>query len=196
MRKSGLIASDTVKRMHLLSWSAKIFTLVLLGGVLAFGQQAPQPPAAQPNTNQTQPQAAATGFSTPAGANGSSKTGLAQPAFLTPISGLQGVLAETIDGSTIAAQSIDEKFNPASSVKLATALVALQNLGPEHRFLTSVWAAGTIDKTDGTLTGDLIITGRDPSFHYEHAVMLAKELNALGIRTVKGNLIVAPRLHD
>jgi D-alanyl-D-alanine carboxypeptidase/D-alanyl-D-alanine-endopeptidase (penicillin-binding protein 4) len=55
-----------------------------------------------------------------------------------------------------------------------------------------VWAAGTIDKTNGTLKGDLIVSGRDPSFHYEHAVMLARELNDLGIRTVTGNLIVAP----
>jgi D-alanyl-D-alanine carboxypeptidase/D-alanyl-D-alanine-endopeptidase (penicillin-binding protein 4) len=195
MRKGSLIASiQQLKSMHLLSRSAKIFTLVLLGGVLALGQQAPQPSPPQPNPNQTQPQAAApaTGVSGPAGANLPGNTGLAQPALLTPIYGLQGVLAETVDGATVAAQSIDEKFNPASSVKLATALVALQDLGPDHRFLTSVWAAGTIDKTNGTLTGDLIITGRDPSFHYEHAVMLAKELNALGIRTVKGNLIVAP----
>src|SRR5436190_23506748 len=79
---------------------------------------------------------------------------LAQPAFLTPISGYQGVLAETIDGATIAAQAVDDKFNPASSVKLATALVALQTLGPDHRFVTGIWVAGPIDKSTGTLTGD------------------------------------------
>jgi len=49
-----------------------------------------------------------------------------------------------------------------------------------------------MDLTTGTLAGDLVITGRDPSFHYEHAVMLARQLNQLGIRTVTGNLIVAP----
>ena len=27
------------------------------------------------------------------------------------------------------------------------------------------------------LTGNLYISGRDPSFHYEHAVLLARELN-------------------
>jgi D-alanyl-D-alanine carboxypeptidase/D-alanyl-D-alanine-endopeptidase (penicillin-binding protein 4) len=180
--------------MDLLIRTAKIFTLILIGSVLALGQQAPQPPAPQSNPNQTQPQAAApaTGFSSSAGSNLPGNSGLAQPAFLTPIYGLQGVLAETVEGATVAAQSIDEKFNPASAVKLATALVALKTFGPEHRFLTPVWAAGTIDRTSGTLKGDLIVTGRDPSFHYEHAVMLAKELNALGIRTVNGNLIVAP----
>ena len=114
------------------------------------------------------------------------------PEYLTPIQGYQGVLAETADGATIAAQSVDEKFNPASAVKLATALAALKNFGPDHRFLTTVWASGTIDLTTGTLNGDLILTGRDPSFYYEHAVMLARQLNELGIKSVTGNLIVGP----
>ena len=117
---------------------------------------------------------------------------VAKPAYLTSISGVQGVLAETLDGSVIAEQAADGKFNPASSVKLATSLVALQTLGPDHKFVTALWTSGTIDKTSGTLKGDLVITGRDPSLHYEHAVMLARQLNDLGIRNVTGNLIVAP----
>ncbi|HEX3083260.1 MAG TPA: D-alanyl-D-alanine carboxypeptidase [Pyrinomonadaceae bacterium] len=115
-----------------------------------------------------------------------------QPAYLTPIAGYQGVLAETVEGTTIAAQAVDDKFNPASSVKLATTLVALQTLGPDHKFITGIWAAGSIDKSTGTLNGDLVVTGRDPSLHYEHAVMVARQLNELGIRTVTGNLIVTP----
>lgn len=180
-----------LKMMDLFFRTAKILALVLLGGVFAFGQQIP--PVSAPPPNQTQPgPAPVTGFSSPAGANQPGNNGLGQPGFLTPIYGLQGVLAETVEGSTLASQSADERFNPASSIKLATTLVALQNLGPEYRFLTSIWAAGTIDRTTGTLTGDLIVSGRDPSFHYEHAVMLARQLNQLGIRTVNGNLIVAP----
>jgi len=116
----------------------------------------------------------------------------AMPAYLTPIHGVQGVLAETIDGATIAAQAAEDRFNPASSIKLATALVALESFGPDHRFITSVWANGPVDRLTGTLTGDLVITGRDPSFRYEHAVMLARQLNQLGISTVTGNLVVAP----
>lgn len=177
--------------MHLYIRSLKIFILVLLGGVIAFGQQ-PLAASTSQSPNQGQITAPAIGFPNAAVQTLPGNSGLLQPAFATPIYGLQGVLAETLEGATLAAQSVDERFNPASSIKLATALVALQNYGPEHRFLTSVWAAGTIDKTNGTLTGDLIVVGRDPSFHFEHAVMLAKELNELGIRTVNGNLLVAP----
>ncbi len=154
-------------------------TSILLATVFAFGQQAAPTPVLRPGPN------------LPAPAASDARTS-AQPAYLTQIHGLQGVLAETLDGSTVAAQALDDKFNPASSIKLATALAALKTFGPEHRFLTSVWASGEIDQATGALAGDLIVAGRDPSFHYEHAVMLARELNELGIRTINGKLIVSP----
>ena len=109
-----------------------------------------------------------------------------------PLYGIQGVLIETLDGKVVSTQAENEQFNPASNVKLATALVALRTLGAAHRFSTGVWADGTVDKATGILTGNLYVSGRDPSLHYEHAVLLARELNSLGIKQVTGDLIVAP----
>jgi D-alanyl-D-alanine carboxypeptidase len=109
-----------------------------------------------------------------------------------PLYGLQGVLVETLNGKVVSSQAENDQFNPASTLKLATSLVALQTLGPSHRFATGVWTDGAVDKTTGVLTGNLYISGRDPSFHYEHAVLLARELNSLGIKQVSGDLIVAP----
>src|SRR5882724_8905 len=109
-----------------------------------------------------------------------------------PLYGLQGILVETLDGKTVATQSADQAFNPASTIKLATALVALKTLGPQHRFATGVWSDGVLDKATGTINGNLYISGRDPSFHYEHAIMLARQLNSLGIKKVSGNLVVSP----
>ncbi len=109
-----------------------------------------------------------------------------------PLYGYQGVLVETLDGKIVSSQSENDQFNPASTLKLATALVALRTFGPDHRFATGVWTEGVIDKTTGTLNGNLYVSGSDPSFHYEHAVLLARELNNLGIKEVTGNLIVAP----
>jgi D-alanyl-D-alanine carboxypeptidase/D-alanyl-D-alanine-endopeptidase (penicillin-binding protein 4) len=114
------------------------------------------------------------------------------PENARPLYGLQGVLIETLDGKVVSAQNENEQFNPASTLKLATALVALRTLGPEHRFATGVWTDGVLDKDTGALTGNLYISGRDPSFHYEHGVLLARELNKLGIKQVTGDLIVAP----
>ena len=115
------------------------------------------------------------------------------PDYETPLIRTQGLLVQTLDGSSVMEQAADVAFNPASAVKLATALSALRSFGPEHRFITAVWTDGTLNPATGTITGDLIISGRDPSFHYEHAIMIARELNRAGIRTVTGDLIVAPR---
>ena len=114
------------------------------------------------------------------------------PEQARPLYGLQGVLVETLSGKVVASQLEDQQFNPASAVKLATSLVALRTLGPNHRFATGVWTDGVLDKATGAITGNLYVSGRDPSFHYEHAVLLARELNQLGITRVTGDLMVAP----
>ena len=106
--------------------------------------------------------------------------------------GLQGVLIETVDGKMVSEQAANELFNPASAIKLGTALVALQTLGPNHRYTTAFWTNGSFNKATGELNGNLYVTGRDPSFHYEHAVMIARQMNNLGIRTVNGDLVVSP----
>lgn len=106
--------------------------------------------------------------------------------------GFQGVLVETAEGKVVSAQSVDQTFNPASAIKLATALVALQNFGPSHRFTTGFWTDGAFNPATGEIQGNLYVTGRDPSFHYEHAVMVARQLNNLGIRKITGNMVIAP----
>ena len=105
----------------------------------------------------------------------------------------QGVLVEKLSGEVVRAEAADQQYNPASAVKLVTALAALRTFGARHRFATSIWITGNFDKATGTVSGDLIVSGRDPSFHDEHAVAVARELNQLGIRTVTGDLVVAPR---
>ena len=109
-----------------------------------------------------------------------------------PVIRIQGLLVESVDGKVLMEQDVDQGFNPASAVKLGTALTALKTFGVDYRFTTAVWTTGTFDPSTGTINGDLIVSGRDPSFHYEHAVMVARELNRQGIRTVTGDLIVAP----
>jgi D-alanyl-D-alanine carboxypeptidase len=106
------------------------------------------------------------------------------------IPGYTGILVQTLDGKTVVESSSSSAFNPASNVKLATAYAVLKTFGPDYRFPTNVWTDGTIDKTTGTLYGNLYVSGRDPIFGYEHAMTIANELNRLGIRSVNGDLIV------
>lgn len=77
----------------------------------------------------------------------------------------------------------------ASLTKIATSLVALKTWGPEHQFDTLVSATGTV--VNGVLQGDLVITGGgDPLFVWEEAIALGNTLNKMGIKQVKGNLVI------
>jgi serine-type D-Ala-D-Ala carboxypeptidase/endopeptidase (penicillin-binding protein 4) len=61
----------------------------------------------------------------------------------------------------------------------------------DYRFPTNVFTDGEIDKTTGTLNGNLYISGRDPVFTYEHGVAIADALNRAGVRTINGDLVVS-----
>ncbi len=85
-------------------------------------------------------------------------------------------------------------LSAASITKVATSLVALQQFGPEHQFITLISTNGTIK--DGVLTGDLIIQGsEDPLFVWEEAIALGNALNQKGIKRVTGSLIIVDKFY-
>lgn len=149
-----------------------------------------QPIAVQTNNGKPTPTATPlitkTGSSLPVSSINTSYPMLAE----VEIPGYTGVLVETADGKSVMESYSNIAFNPASNVKLATAYAVLKTFGPNYRFPTSVWTDGQIDKTTGTLYGNLYVSGRDPSFNFEHGVAVANELNRLGIQTITGDLIV------
>ncbi|MBW4615982.1 MAG: D-alanyl-D-alanine carboxypeptidase [Desmonostoc vinosum HA7617-LM4] len=78
----------------------------------------------------------------------------------------------------------------ASLTKIATSLVALKTWGPDHRFETLVGTTGSVVK--GVVQGDLVITSNgDPMFVWEEAIALGNTLNKMGIKQVKGNLVIS-----
>ena len=104
-----------------------------------------------------------------------------------------GVLVQTFDGRQVfAAHNADTTFNPASLVKLATTLVALRRLGPEHRFVTRVYADGNVDAKSRRLDGSLYLAGDDPTFGDYGAHLVARELKARGIEHVSDKVLAAP----
>lgn len=103
-----------------------------------------------------------------------------------------GVLIENLAGDRLfASHNVDETFNPASLIKLATSLVALRRLGADYRFQIRLYADGEIDRT-GTLRGRLYVAGSDPTFGDIGAHLIAKELESRGIKRVSDGLIVSP----
>jgi serine-type D-Ala-D-Ala carboxypeptidase/endopeptidase (penicillin-binding protein 4) len=87
--------------------------------------------------------------------------------------GLLVVDAET--GATLYEKNASDYFQPASNMKLLTTALALDTLGPEYRFRTTVETNGTLGP-DGKLSGDLILVGRgDPNLSNRKFPYEAKE---------------------
>ena len=102
--------------------------------------------------------------------------------------------AETIDGKLLTSRKPDRQINPASIVKAATTLLALEVLGPEFWFETRIQSNGRHDTESGVLHGDLLVIGSgDPDFQPENGFMIARRLNELGIEKVTGRLLVNDR---
>jgi hypothetical protein len=100
---------------------------------------------------------------------------------------------ETLAGDEVSTLDGETPINPASVVKVATTLWALDKLGPEHRFDTRFETTGTVN-AKGVLSGDLIVFGgADPDFHVENVFLVAARLNQLGIRQIGGSVRVDGR---
>ncbi len=114
---------------------------------------------------------------------------------------LSALVLDEATGIELYAENPDTPMKPASNTKLYTTAAAFGVLGPEHRFLTDIWADGPIDAA-GTLTGDLVLVGRhdftwstrfysNPRLPLDH---LADQLWQAGLRSVTGTTRVTGEL--
>ncbi len=100
-----------------------------------------------------------------------------------------GIIAINLkDGRINCAREAQKLFNPASIEKLITSIVALDKLGADFRWKTSVFSTTEIE--NGTLGGDLILYGTGaPDFAENSLDKLANQLQAKGLKHIKGNII-------
>ena len=101
-----------------------------------------------------------------------------------------GVFVSSLkDGRVLVARNAQKTFNPASTMKVVTTAAALDKLGANYRWRTSVMSAGDID-VNGTLNGDLILYGRGaPDFDEPDVQNLIEQLKQKGLRRVAGNIV-------
>jgi D-alanyl-D-alanine carboxypeptidase/D-alanyl-D-alanine-endopeptidase (penicillin-binding protein 4) len=100
------------------------------------------------------------------------------------------------DGSTFYTRDADKLFTPASNMKIYTTGVALDLLGSDYRWRTSVYANSQPD-LDGRIQGDLVLYGRGAPDLVANSkdenrgslARLAEDLYARGVRVVSGNVI-------
>jgi D-alanyl-D-alanine carboxypeptidase/D-alanyl-D-alanine-endopeptidase (penicillin-binding protein 4) len=100
------------------------------------------------------------------------------------------------DGSKVYERDGDRLFTPASNMKIYTTGVALDLLGVDYRWRTSVYANSQPDAS-GRVNGDLILYGRGAPDLVANSkdedrgslAKLADDLYARGVRRVSGNVI-------
>lgn len=99
------------------------------------------------------------------------------------------------DDSVLYSFGAKQTLRPASTMKLLTAVTAIDLLGSEYRFNTSLRYQGAIK--DSVLTGDLICVGSmDPMFDTNDMRAFVESVRALGVDTIRGRLVAAPSFKE
>lgn len=115
------------------------------------------------------------------------------------IRGSVGVKITSLTSGKIVFENDAEKyFMPASNMKNFTVAAALERLGPDHRFVTSIYVPG-VPSADGVVNGDLRIFGRgdvsmstrfsgaqDPMSSLDD---LVEKIAAAGIKQINGAIV-------
>ena len=100
-----------------------------------------------------------------------------------------GLMVYDLDAdSVLYACNERQLMRPASTMKLLTAITALDRLGRNYRYSTSVYYTGECDST--TLKGDIYIKGgMDPSLESYDLDCIVEEIAKLQIDTIDGNIV-------
>ncbi len=106
-------------------------------------------------------------------------------------------------GKVVFENDADKYFMPASNQKNFTVATGFERLGPDFRFVTSVYANSMPD-SNGTLKGDVRIFGRgdvsistaffgttptDPNTYFKGIDRLVDKIAASGVKKIDGNLL-------
>lgn len=88
-----------------------------------------------------------------------------------------------------------QTLRPASTMKLLTAVTAIDLLGGDYKLNTSLRYMGTVK--DSVLTGDLIcVGGLDPMFDANDMRAFVESVKGLGVDTIRGRLVAAPSFKE
>jgi serine-type D-Ala-D-Ala carboxypeptidase/endopeptidase (penicillin-binding protein 4) len=89
----------------------------------------------------------------------------------------------------VLAHQADQPMQPASTMKLVTTMVGLEQLGPVFRGRTELRSAGKIE--NGVLKGDLVLRGgADMDFSSEALETMLRALRYQGVRKIDGKLVL------
>lgn len=88
-----------------------------------------------------------------------------------------------------------QMLRPASTMKLVTAITAIDKLGGSYQFRTQLYYKGTID--NHTLTGDLYcVGGFDPRFNSDDMNAFVESIKQMGVDTIRGSIVADRSMKD
>ena len=95
--------------------------------------------------------------------------------------------------------AVNEKhaMRPASTMKVITAITALDKLGGSYQFKTYLRYTGEAIDSIRTLNGDVyVVGGMDPRLNRDDVIAFVESLMKLGIDTIRGNIYADKSLKD
>lgn len=97
--------------------------------------------------------------------------------------------------STIYRHNERQMLRPASTMKVVTAVAAIDRLGGSYQFRTSLCYTGTID--NGTLSGDVYcVGGFDPLFNGDDMKAFVESIRRMGVDTIRGRIVADKSMKD
>lgn len=99
-----------------------------------------------------------------------------------------GVMVYDLDAdSVLFCRNERQRMRPASTMKIITAISALDCLGGSYQFRTQLRYDGAVD--NNTLTGNLYcIGGMDPRFNSDDMKAFVQSIKDMGVDTIRGNV--------
>ena len=86
-------------------------------------------------------------------------------------------------------------LRPASTMKLVTAIAAIDRLGGSYQFKTELCYTGEVN--DRTLTGDIYcVGGFDPRFNSDDMRAFVEAIHKMGVDTIRGNIYADKSMKD
>lgn len=99
------------------------------------------------------------------------------------------IVLDARDGTELYTRYAARSTTPASNTKILTAVAALDTLGPNYRFKTTVISRAAVQ--GGVIKGRLYLKGYgDPTTRQSDFASLARQVRAKGVRRVTGSLAV------
>ena len=106
-----------------------------------------------------------------------------------PVGSYSAWVQEIGQPEPVLAVNADQPRNPASTIKLLTTFLALEDLGPAYTWPTAAYLGGPLE--DGLLDGDLYLKGYgDPYMVTERFWLFLRGLRQRGLREIRGDLVI------